>query len=272
MPSSSLRRWNARKSEHCRPFDVDHLDELAVPHLVRERRRPVDAEVEPRFGERRRQLHLLVARAIVRRTSTTRSDGGGAPSTTRPAGAATTTTTVRSATNDVEAPATPTRRTAGWPWPRRISPRRPSSPPPQRAGGRRRHERAEHGGRRVGDGAERVRGVRRRRPRAWWSRRVAPVDVGDRDPVVRPTATRWRRPVAPSRSRGTDRRGGTRRSAARDAPVSTAMGRSLGRRRRARLLLVGLARPAARASSRLPVASSFLTSFSTARRLYDWFQ
>ena len=42
-------------------LDVDHLDELAGAHLVGERGRGVDAEVEPRLGERWRELLLLVA-------------------------------------------------------------------------------------------------------------------------------------------------------------------------------------------------------------------
>ena len=37
---------------------VDDLDELALAHLVGQRRRPVHAEVEPRLGQRRRQLQL----------------------------------------------------------------------------------------------------------------------------------------------------------------------------------------------------------------------
>src|SRR4029079_3010281 len=43
------------------PLDVDHLDELALAHLVGERTRRVDAEVEARFGKRRREFLLLVA-------------------------------------------------------------------------------------------------------------------------------------------------------------------------------------------------------------------
>ena len=42
------------------PLDVDHLDELARAHLVRERGRGVDAHVEPGLGERRRELRLAV--------------------------------------------------------------------------------------------------------------------------------------------------------------------------------------------------------------------
>ena len=42
-------------------LDVDHLDELACAHLVGERRRRVDPEVEPRLGEWGRELLLLVA-------------------------------------------------------------------------------------------------------------------------------------------------------------------------------------------------------------------
>ena len=41
-------------------LDVDHLDELARPHLVRERSGSIDADVEPRLGERGRELLLLV--------------------------------------------------------------------------------------------------------------------------------------------------------------------------------------------------------------------
>ena len=41
-------------------LDVDDLDELAGTHLVGERRRGVDPDVEPWLGERRRQLLLLV--------------------------------------------------------------------------------------------------------------------------------------------------------------------------------------------------------------------
>ena len=41
-------------------LDVDDLDELPRAHLVGERRRRVDTEVEPRLGERRRELLLLV--------------------------------------------------------------------------------------------------------------------------------------------------------------------------------------------------------------------
>ena len=40
-------------------LDVEHLDVLALADLVGERRRGVDAEVQPRLGERRRQLDLL---------------------------------------------------------------------------------------------------------------------------------------------------------------------------------------------------------------------
>ena len=42
------------------PLDVDHLDVLARAHLVGERGRGVDAHVEPRLGERRRELRLAV--------------------------------------------------------------------------------------------------------------------------------------------------------------------------------------------------------------------
>ena len=41
-------------------LDVDDLDELACAHLVRERSRGIDADVEPGLGQRRRQLLLLV--------------------------------------------------------------------------------------------------------------------------------------------------------------------------------------------------------------------
>ena len=43
------------------PFDVDHLDELALAHFVGERSRFVDAEVEPGLREGRRKLELTVA-------------------------------------------------------------------------------------------------------------------------------------------------------------------------------------------------------------------
>ena len=42
------------------PLDVDHLDELAGAHLVRESGRRVDAEVETRLGEQRGEFLLLV--------------------------------------------------------------------------------------------------------------------------------------------------------------------------------------------------------------------
>ena len=42
-------------------LDVDHLDVLTGLDLVAEGGRGVDAEVEPRLGERRRQLDLLPA-------------------------------------------------------------------------------------------------------------------------------------------------------------------------------------------------------------------
>jgi hypothetical protein len=41
------------------PAHVDDLDELALAHLVGQRRGAVDAEVEPGLGERRRQLDLV---------------------------------------------------------------------------------------------------------------------------------------------------------------------------------------------------------------------
>ena len=41
-------------------FHVDDLDELAGLHLVARGRGPVDPEVQPGFGQRRRQLHLVV--------------------------------------------------------------------------------------------------------------------------------------------------------------------------------------------------------------------
>ena len=44
--------------------DVDDLDELALAHLVGERARLVHAEVEPRLGERRRQLGLRARRDL----------------------------------------------------------------------------------------------------------------------------------------------------------------------------------------------------------------
>ena len=41
-------------------LDVDDLDELACAHLVRQRSRGIDADVEPGLGQRRRELLLLV--------------------------------------------------------------------------------------------------------------------------------------------------------------------------------------------------------------------
>ena len=55
-----------------------------------------------------------------------------------------------------------------------------------RARGRRRHERAEHGGRRVGGSSERVGRLGPVGREGGDLGGLAPVDVGDRDPVVRP--------------------------------------------------------------------------------------
>src|SRR5262249_25626266 len=91
------------------PLDVDDLDELAGPHLVGERGRRVDPEVEPRLGQRRRELGLLVAS----RRGTPDLDEELPRG--RPAGAATTPVTSRSARNACEEPGgdhSPKRRTA----------------------------------------------------------------------------------------------------------------------------------------------------------------
>ena len=60
-PDSSLRAVEGEEVGALLSLDVDHLDELARADLVGERRRGVDAEVEPRLGERWRELLLLVA-------------------------------------------------------------------------------------------------------------------------------------------------------------------------------------------------------------------
>ena len=73
-------------------LDVDDLDVLALAHLVGERAGAVDAEVQARLGQRRRQLDLAGRpRRSARRISTTSAEAGGSPSTTRPPGAPTTT-------------------------------------------------------------------------------------------------------------------------------------------------------------------------------------
>ena len=114
-------RWKARKSEHCLPCDVDDLDVLALAHLVGERGRLVDAEVEPRlrqrraaarprFGPRRRPLDLDDQR------------GRRPVAVDDPAPGAATTAASRSTSKDCDSPgAARRRRTAG-------SRRRPGPP------------------------------------------------------------------------------------------------------------------------------------------------
>ena len=60
-PDSSFAAMEGEEVGALLSLDVDHLDELAGADLVGEGRRRVDAEVEPRLGERRRELLLLVA-------------------------------------------------------------------------------------------------------------------------------------------------------------------------------------------------------------------
>ena len=73
-------------------LDVEHLDVLALAHLVGERGGAVDAEVQPRLGQRRRQLDLgeraAASRAAPRRSGPSRARRrrrSGPPARRRPA-------------------------------------------------------------------------------------------------------------------------------------------------------------------------------------------
>jgi hypothetical protein len=121
------------------PGDVDDLDVLAFLHLVVERRGLVDAEVEPRLGQRLGQLGLLAVGTSARCTSTTSAEAGQAPSTTRPAGRGDDDGRVARAVNCSRAPGRPSARTAGS---------RAHRPAPARA--------REHARRRVRPHAERL--------------------------------------------------------------------------------------------------------------------
>ena len=248
-------------------LDVDHLDELACAHLVGERRRRIDPEVEPRLGERRWELLLLVGargrashldeelgrgrRAVDDAPRRCRDDDGhGALRSER------------------------LRRSCG----------RPLAEEPDR---------------------ERVRGIEA--ARAELVREQAPVAVRERRPdhrrrrvgrsverggVVPPVRRRARRPrrpgsracrrpssARPARARTRSRHPGGRGTSRRTGPPGGGPGRDPVSRADSRQALAGAFASISAASaisfsasSRLPSASSFFTSFSTARRLYDWFQ
>ena len=250
------------------PLDVDHLDELAGAHLVREGGRRVDTHVESRLGERRRQLLLLVAcgasRAAPRRgarTAVARRRRCARPELRRrPSPRA------RRGTSAPIPPVT-TRRRAG------SRARRPDRARASRA-------RARAGSRcdppspsRItvaGASAFASSAVASSRPSApstETSADLAPARVDDRHPLVRPESEHGRasRPddvrlderVLREEARGrgpVSRRCSRHALAGAFASISAASAMSFS------------------ASSRLPSASSFFTSFSTARRLYDWFQ
>ena len=246
-------------------LDVDHLDELACAHLVGERSRGVDAEVEPRLGERRRELLLLVGarrraphldeelgrgrRAVDDAPRRCRDDDGhGALRAER------------------------LRRSGGRPLAEEPDRERVRGIEPARAELVReqapvavRQRSPDHRRGRVGRSVERGRIVAPVRAEHRDLGGLAPARVDDRHPLVRPEGEHGRAPrpdevrldervlreQTPDQSRARNSRHAL---AGAFASISAASAMSFS------------------ASSRLPSASSFFTSFSTARRLYDWFQ
>ena len=260
-------------------LDVDHLDELAGLHLVAEGRRPVDPEVQARVGERGGELDLLgVARA---RSGGPRRPGPTAGRRPRPRAA-------RRGRRRRDAVALGAERLLG-------ARRRPLAEQPDRHRVRRvaarrpasvRTTSAAPSDRRGDQRPARRSRARRRRARAprpssepsgassVSSAVLAAVAVVDGEPVVGARARgRSRRPAAPSTARG--------RGPAELSPGPGGFGGPAGDRHASQPFarrvpcdscFVGLLDSSCSASSRFPAASSFFTSFSTARRLYDWFQ
>ena len=249
------------------PLDVDHLDELAGAHLVGEGGRRVDADVEPRLGERRRELLLLVGAR--RHAPHLDEELGGR----------------RSAVDDA----------AG----------RRGDDDGHRALGAERLRRARR--RPLAEEPDRERLRRVEAARAELVREQAPVAIGQRrresrSPARPPSrraplrrrarprrARRPRRPgcracrrrssARPARGRTRSRRPAGRGTSRRTGPPGGGPGRGPVSRCCSRHALAGAfasisaaSAMSFSASSRLPSASSFFTSFSTARRLYDWFQ
>ena len=243
-------------------LDVDDLDVLARAHLVGERGRRVDAEVEPRLGQRGGSSCSSSVRGVARRTSTSSADAGGAPSTMRPPGAATTTVTAALGAERLRRPG------------RRPLAEQPDrdAPPAGRARARRarargscrRAPRARPGGPSPGRRPARRAPRRRRAPSA-----PSTVSSATWPPSRSMTVTRSSGPspntvAPPGRTQYVSRNGSSGRSPRTSADVP-------GAPRQASRAPSPPPRPPAAmscsASSRLPSASSFLTSFSTTRRL-----
>ena len=266
-PRSSLRPSNARKSEHCLPSTSITWMNSPGAHLVRERGRGVDPEIETGLGERRRQLVLLVP------------PGCGTPDLDEE---------LRGRRRAVEDPPARSRdddrHRAVGPERLRGPGRRPLPEEPDRvrlagieparaelvdeeAPVPRRERVADHGRGCIRRLAERGRVVLPGRVEHGQLRDLAAVLVDHGDPLVRPEREHGRsaradevrleervlRPEARGRGRVCP---GSSPHAFAGAFVSSSAACAMS----------------CSASSRLPSASSFFVSFSTARRLYDWFQ
>ncbi len=264
-PFSSLPRWNARKSEHCFPStSITWMNSPARTSYASAVAASI-ADVQARLGERRRELVLLV-RARRRAADLDEELGRG-----------------RGAVDDPPAGrGHDDRHRAVGPERLRRARRRPLAEEPDRRCLRRGRARARRARARAATVAvararrgspSRARRPSRRAPprRRATARRARSPRRPARRPCRRPSAARpapSESTVAPpGRTRYVSRNGSSGsspRTRADGSPHAPAAG--------AFASISDASAMSFSASSRLPSASSFLTSFSTARRLYVWFQ
>ena len=253
-------------------LDVDDLDVLPRLHLVGERRGPVDLEVEPRVGERLRETRLeLLERP--RPGDLELEVGRGEPAVDDRLARR------RCPDDHEERPLRPKRRLRAR---RRRRPEEHRRLRARRVGTAcrdrrddlrgtvlvRPHERPEDRRVAVRRDAEPVEAVRAEAEHGELGA-LAAVEVANREPVVRLEQDRRRRPAPDAVSLAS----GVARHEPRDEQAR-AGGGGHGSYAFAGSFAswASASATSCSASSRLPAASSFLTSFSTARRLYDWFQ
>ena len=264
-PALELRAVEREEVRALLPLDVDHLDELARSHLVRERGRRVDADVEARLGERRRELVLLVGsrrRCAAPRRGARTGEGRrrrcvlrARPRRPSPRGRPGTPATSPEAT---------TRRRAGPPSP-------PSGSSPRAASSRQSSEpsRSRSASRITVAGASAV------APSAAASSREPPSSTRELGHLPAVLVDHGQPLVRAEREHGRAARPHEVRLEERVLGEQPAHERSRSSRHAPAGAFASISAASAMsfsASSRFPSASSFLTSFSTARRLYVWFQ
>ena len=249
MPCCELAAVEREEVRALPALDVEDLDVLALAHLVGSAVAASTRRSSRGSASGSGSSTSAAVRGIALRTSTWRSLGGTSPSTTRP----------------------PARRRRG---PRRAGrgslPPRPVASRSEQPGafrvGRRQAALAQHRRGRVGRRAQRARVGRALGREHRELGDLAAVGVAERDAVVAPD--RHDRRAARSHPEDLEAR------VERLEPSGGTWRRPCDQARAAVVLLSSSAACAmsCSASSRLAAGSSFLTSFSTARRLYVWFQ